>query len=53
MDRKTFINSTVIVVMVFLWGLLMGGLSLVAGCHTVEGVGKDLQAWSSAYTERE
>ena len=23
-----------------------------SGCHTVEGVGKDLQKWASPYTER-
>ena len=27
-------------------------LLLSQGCHTVEGVGKDLQDWSSAYTDR-
>jgi len=53
MDRKSFINCTAVVVMVFLWGLLMGCLSLAAGCHTVDGFGRDLQDWSSPYTERE
>lgn len=28
-------------------------LLLSQGCHTVEGVGKDLQDWSSPYTERD
>ena len=36
--------------------LILGILYLVigggTGCHTVSGIGKDLQDWSSAYTER-
>ena len=52
MSKSTFINSAAIVVMVFLWGLLFGCLSLAAGCHTVHGFGSDLKDWSSQYVER-
>jgi len=32
--------------------LILGILWLATGCHTVHGVGKDLQDWSSKYVER-
>ena len=33
-------------------GFILGILWLCTGCHTVEGVGMDLQDWSAAYTDR-
>ena len=37
-------NRATIVILVFLWGMLMGWLSLTAGCQTVKGVTGDT-AW--------
>ena len=33
--------------------LILGILYLATGCHTVGGFGRDLQDWSSKYTERD
>jgi predicted small secreted protein len=32
--------------------VILGILYLLTGCHTVHGVGRDLQDWSSKYVER-
>lgn len=32
---------------------LILGILYLAGCHTVGGFGKDLQDWSSPYTQRD
>ena len=37
-------NRATIVILVFLWGMLMGWLALMAGCQTVQGALGD-SAW--------
>lgn len=46
-------NRATMALLVFLWGLLMGCLVVIAGCHTVHGVGHDLMDFSSQYVERD
>lgn len=45
-------NKSTIVILVFLWGLFVGWIAVIAGCHTIHGFGSDLKDWSSKYVER-